>query len=109
METKKLTRLQVRLFIALCEFYKNNGCSPTYRELSIMTGRCKSSICEMLHKIEEKGYIRIEDKTSRVITILKEEKYDRCIGNNKRNIEEKKVIQHGLSKKNKQNRGNIWR
>ena len=82
---------------------------PTLSEISKITGKRKSTIWELLRKIEKKGYIKIERYKERGITLLmEEEENDEFIYFSENDIKEAKNVICRPSKRNKQSRGSLW-
>ena len=104
-----LTEAQVKMYRLLVDYKKKTFRSPTIKEISLKTGQAKSTIFGMLRRLEKKGYIKVEPRKARGITILGEITYDRYSNSNKNYNETKGNYQYGSGTKNKSNRGSIWR
>lgn len=109
ISNNELTIPQEELYDILVEFYHKNFKSPTITELIKKTGKARSTIWDLLKKIEKKGYIKVEKRKTRGIRlILEEEKYDECIYFCENDIKKEKNVKCRPSKSNKQSRGTIW-
>jgi repressor LexA len=75
-----MTRSQYNVYIAIEDFIKENGYSPSVRELCKITGKnSPGTIYTHLHKLKELGYITFIDGKNRTIRIIKNYrcKYDK--------------------------------
>lgn len=68
-----LTQKQYELYIAIIDYIKEYGYSPTIRELCRITEvSSPATTFSKLKALKRKGYITYVDKKSRTIKILKE-------------------------------------
>ena len=68
-----LTQKQYELYIAIIDYIKEHGYSPTIRELCRITEVSSPATTFLkLKTLKRKGYITYVDKKSRTIKILKE-------------------------------------
>lgn len=99
------------MYEILVEFEQEKGKMPTVGEISKLTGKSKSTIHKMLHRLDSLGVIKLEPHKTRGITLLVSEEvdYDKYCYDNKKSIETTRNFQYRASKENKQDRGSIWR
>lgn len=111
MLRNRLSYKQRIMYEILVEFEKEKGKMPTVGEISKLTGKSKSTIHKMLHKLDSLGAIKLEPYTPRGITLLESEEvdYDKYCYDNKKSIETTRSFQYRVSKKDQQDRGSIWR
>ncbi len=75
-----LTNKQLDLYDVILEYYKNNFRTPTLAELIKLTGKAKSTLSEMLKRMEEKGCVKVVKYQNRGIRLILEENFnDECI------------------------------
>jgi repressor LexA len=75
-----MTRSQYEVYIAIEDFIKEYGYSPSVRELCNITGKSSpGTIYVHLHKLKDLGYITFIDGKNRTIRIIKKYrcKYDK--------------------------------
>ena len=88
---------------------KIKGYPPSVREIGKAVDlKSTATVHGYLNQLEKKGYIKVEPRKTRGITILGEITYDRYSNSNKDYNEAKRNYQYGSSTKNKSNRGSIW-
>ena len=99
------------MYYLLMSFEKEKGKMPTVSEIVKMTGKSRSTVHDMLHRLDELGVIKIEPYKKRGITLFEWEEvdYDKYCYDNQKHIETTRSIKHRPREKNKQNRGSIWR
>lgn len=67
-----MTKSQENIYNIIKDFIKNNGYSPTIREIGEMAGlKSPATVFTHLEALEEGGYIKSERSKSRTIRILK--------------------------------------
>lgn len=72
--TENLTKKQKQILDYITEFISINGFSPSYREIAEYFGLSSpATIYEHIKGLEDKGYIKAEDKKARSIKIFKKE------------------------------------
>lgn len=75
-----MTRSQYEVYIAIEDFIKENGYSPSVRELCKITGKnSPGTINVHLHNLKELGFITFIENKNRTIRIIKRYrcKYDK--------------------------------
>jgi repressor LexA len=71
-----LTKKQYKLYSFLKAYAKKNKIMPTFEDMmKFMGNKSKSSIFNILHYIEWKGYIKRHPAHARAIQIIKEYEY----------------------------------
>ena len=69
-----LTKRQKEVLNTIETFIKNNGYSPTYRDIAQMLSiKHVSSVFEIVRKLDEKGYVTTNFGEARLIRIIKKE------------------------------------
>ena len=105
-----LTSKQVELYDVLLDYYKKNFRTPTLAELIKITGKAKSTLSEMLKRMEEKGCIKVKKYQNRGIRLILEENFnDECIYFCQDDSKEETNDKYGLSKGYKSSRRSIWK
>jgi len=66
-----MTKMQEELYNFIKKFIKNNGCSPTIREIAAIFQRSTGTIYPRLQVLRKKGFIDFEEHKARTIKILK--------------------------------------
>ena len=99
------------MYDLLINFKKEKGQMPTVSEIVKITGKSKSTIHDMLHRLDGLGVIKVEPYKARGITILETEEvnYDKYCYDNQKHIETTRNFQYRPRKKNQQDRRSIWR
>ena len=73
-ENNMLTKRQKEVLNTIETFIKNNGYSPTYRDIAQMLSmKHVSSVFEIVRKLDEKGYVTTNFGEARSIRIIKKE------------------------------------
>lgn len=68
----QITECQKEILLAIVKFQKENGYSPSVRELAEITERTSpATIHKHLKNLKDKGYITYEPKKVRTIKVLK--------------------------------------
>ena len=109
MLKNKLSYKQRNMYGLLVDFEKEKGKMPTISEIVRMTGKSKSTIHDMLHRLDSLGVIKVEPYKERGITLLEEVEYDKYCYDNQKPIETTRHFQYRPRKKNQQDRRSIWR
>lgn len=105
----RLTDNQKELFFIIKDHIDKYGKAPTITELSIITGKARSTIWETVNAIALKGkYIKIDSKKKRGIKLVKIENDGYRYHNKEYNAKEVRN-QCRIGKKNQFNRGSIWK
>ncbi|MBU2228970.1 transcriptional repressor LexA, partial [Patescibacteria group bacterium] len=73
--TENITKKQKEILDYITEFISVNGYSPSYREIAEYFGLASpATIFEHIRGLEDKGFIKAEDRKARSIKIHKKEK-----------------------------------
>ena len=105
-----LTSKQAELYDVLLDYYKKNFRTPTLAELIRITGKAKSTLSEMLKRMEEKGCIKVKKYQNRGIRLILEENFnDECIYFCQNDSKKETNDKYGLSKGYKSSRRSIWK
>lgn len=105
-----LTNKQYELYEILLNYYKKNFRTPTLVELIKLTGKAKSTLSEMLKRMEEKGCIKVMKYQNRGIRLILEENFnDECIYFCQVDSKKETNDKYGLSKGYKSSRRIIWK
>ena len=68
-----LTETQRDLYYVINDFIKDNGYSPTFRELCELTFRSSpATVMYLLKEMKKKGYVDWHPKRKRTLMVLKE-------------------------------------
>ncbi len=107
----RLSYKQRNMFDLLADFEREKGKMPTVSEIVKMTGKSRSTIHDMLHRLDELGMIKVEPYKTRGITMLDTEEvnYDKYYYDSQKHIETTRNFQYRPRKKNQQDRRSIWR
>lgn len=68
---KTLTKKQTDVYEYIKKYIKDNGYSPSMRDLSTFFNKSTGTIQPMLKRLRERKYISYDDKKARTIKILK--------------------------------------
>ena len=105
-----LTSKQLDLYNVILEYYTKNFRTPTLGELIRSTGKAKSTLSEMLKRMEEKGCVKVVKYQNRGIRLILEENFnDECIYFCQDDSKEETNDKYGLSKGYKSSRRSIWK
>ena len=105
-----LTPKQAEIYDVLLEYYKENFRTPKLEELIKITGKAKSTLSEMLKRMEEKGCIKVAKYQHRGIRLILEENFnDECIYFCQNDSKKETNDKYGLGKSNKSSRRSIWK
>lgn len=70
---KNLTNKQLQVLGAIEYFIKNNGYSPTYKEIAILLHKTITPVFRQIMILEEKGYIQTNMGGHRTIKLIKKD------------------------------------